>query len=71
MRTAIESLRVPRPGGGEALRITVSLGVAAATGADKDALIADADGALYAAKRGGKNRSVRAPIVAANLAGGG
>lgn len=71
VRTAIEALRVPRLGGGEPLRITVSLGVATATGGTKDALVAEADMALYDAKRGGKNRTVRAPIVAANLAGGG
>jgi PleD family two-component response regulator len=49
------------------LRVTASLGVAAVSAGEKDALIADADGALYTAKRSGKNRTVRAPIVTANL----
>jgi diguanylate cyclase (GGDEF)-like protein len=60
LRTAIESLRIPRLDSQGTLRITASFGVAASTEGDKDALIADADAALYTAKREGKNRTVRA-----------
>ena len=40
------------------LRVTASFGVAALpeSAVDKDGLVAAADAALYAAKRGGKNR---------------
>ena len=45
------------------MRVTASLGAASlavnGTG-DKDALVAAADAALYAAKRAGKNRTIRA-----------
>ena len=67
IRVAIESLRVPRIDSQGSLRITASLGVATSVDADKDALIAEADAALYEAKRQGKNRTVRAPIEAANV----
>ena len=42
--------------------VTASLGIAASVGSDADvqALVADADGALYEAKRSGKNRAVTA-----------
>jgi diguanylate cyclase (GGDEF)-like protein len=60
LRSAIGSLRIPRIDGHGAIRITASFGVAASAEGDKDVLIADADAALYAAKREGKNRSVRA-----------
>ena len=60
VRTAVESLRVPRIDDAGVLRITASLGVAATTDGSKDALIADADAALYDAKRQGKNRTIRA-----------
>jgi diguanylate cyclase (GGDEF)-like protein len=60
VRVAIEELRIPRlddhQGG---LHVTASLGVTASSGGNKDALIAAADDALYAAKRQGKNRTVR------------
>src|SRR5579875_3514479 len=46
IREAIEGLSVPRLDGGEALRVTASVGVAAATDGDKDELVAQADGAL-------------------------
>jgi diguanylate cyclase (GGDEF)-like protein len=67
LRVAIGALRIPRLDGGEALRITASFGVASSSEGDKDALIADADGALYAAKREGKNRTVRAQRQPANV----
>jgi diguanylate cyclase (GGDEF)-like protein len=65
LRTAIESLRIPGPDG--PLRVTASLGVAASSAGDKDLLIAHADAALYAAKREGRNRTVRARPQTANV----
>jgi diguanylate cyclase (GGDEF)-like protein len=62
VRRRIEALELPAPNGG-VLRVTASFGVAslaAADATDKDALVAAADGALYVAKRSGKNRTVRA-----------
>lgn len=55
-----------RPGG---LDLTVSCGVAAAAGDGLDfaSLFSAADGALYAAKREGRNRVVAAPSVTAPL----
>jgi len=49
------------------LRITASLGVASSSEGHKDALIADADKALYVAKRRGKNQTVRAQAKTANV----
>jgi len=69
IRTAIEALRVPRSDGQPPRRVTASLGVVASSDGHKDELIADADAALYEAKRRGKNRTVRAPLGAANLIG--
>jgi diguanylate cyclase (GGDEF)-like protein len=63
VRRRIEALEIPVPGGNGALKVTASFGVAslgAAGDTDKDALVAAADGALYEAKRAGKNRTVRA-----------
>ncbi len=71
IRTAIEALRVPNRNGSAPLRITASLGVVASGEAQKDELIAEADAALYEAKRQGKNRTVRAPVGAANVLGAG
>jgi diguanylate cyclase (GGDEF)-like protein len=71
VRTAVEALRVPRKDEQGALRITASVGVAATTDGSKDALIADADAALYEAKRQGKNRTVRGRVRAANVSGAG
>ncbi len=68
VRTAIEALRVPRLDHDGVLRVTASVGVASSADGDKAALIADADAALYTAKRGGKNRTVAAQ--AANVVGG-
>jgi diguanylate cyclase (GGDEF)-like protein len=69
LRTEIEALRIPRLDQEGALRITASLGVASSSEGLKDALIADADAALYAAKRQGKNRTLRAVPETANLFG--
>jgi diguanylate cyclase (GGDEF)-like protein len=66
VRAAIEGLRVPRIDGQGTLSVTASLGVAASTEGDKNALISDADGALYEGKRQGKNRSVKAVARAAS-----
>jgi diguanylate cyclase (GGDEF)-like protein len=71
VRTAVEALRIPRNDEQGTLRITASLGVAATTDGSKDALIADADAALYEAKRHGKNRTVRAEVRATNVSGAG
>jgi diguanylate cyclase (GGDEF)-like protein len=65
VRTAVEALALPRLDGGGTLRVTVSCGVAASPGGDKDALVAAADGALYRAKRAGKNRTVCATEASA------
>jgi diguanylate cyclase (GGDEF)-like protein len=67
IRTSIEALRIPRMDKQGMLKITASLGVAASNEGQKDALIAEADAALYQAKRQGKNRTVTAPIEAANV----
>jgi diguanylate cyclase (GGDEF)-like protein len=58
MREAVAALEVPRVGGGDAIRITASFGVASLpeSAFDRSALIAAADAALYRAKRAGKNR---------------
>ena len=67
VRRRIEALEFGLPSGAGKLRVTASFGVAslgAAGDTDKDALVAAADGALYQAKRAGKNRTVRAPAGA-------
>jgi diguanylate cyclase (GGDEF)-like protein len=70
VRTAVEALELPRLDGTGTLRVTVSCGVAASADGDPVALVAAADAALYAAKRGGKNRTMRAgDAVAAGDAG--
>ncbi len=71
IRSAVEGLQVARTDGQGALRITASLGVAASTDGDKRALIADADGALYEAKRSGKNRTVSAAARATDASSAG
>jgi diguanylate cyclase (GGDEF)-like protein len=70
VRGAVEALRIARLDGEGALRVTTSVGVAASAEGDKDGLIADADAALYEAKRSGKNRTVRARSDTANVFGG-
>ena len=67
MRSAVESLRIERLDGEGPLEVTASFGVASVpeTAADKSSLIAEADAALYRAKRAGKNRVAHAEPVAA------
>jgi diguanylate cyclase (GGDEF)-like protein len=69
VRTAIEALRISRLDGQGTLRITASVGVAASTNGHKEGLIAEADSALYKAKRSGKNRTIRAVARTANVVG--
>jgi diguanylate cyclase (GGDEF)-like protein len=67
VRGRIESLELPLVDGDGTLRVTASFGVASlatADGATKGSLVAAADGALYEAKRSGKNRTVRASASA-------
>jgi diguanylate cyclase (GGDEF)-like protein len=66
IRTGIAGMLLPiRTAADEPLRITASIGVATHpdVSADQRALVADADGALYAAKHAGKNRTVCATKV--------
>ena len=77
VREAIAELRVPRLGDpGEPLRVTASFGVAAlpeslggwsehSSREDRTLLVHAADGALYRAKRAGKNRTERAESATA------
>ena len=62
VRERIEALQIRRLDGSGTLRVTASCGVSAVppTPADEGTLVAAADHALYEAKRGGKNKSVRA-----------
>jgi diguanylate cyclase (GGDEF)-like protein len=67
MRAAIEGLRIDRLDGEGPLQVTASFGVAALphSARDKDSLVAEADAALYRAKRTGKNRVAKAEPVPA------
>ncbi len=62
LRTGIANLDIPIVAGSGHMRVTASLGTAALPGnaQDPERLIAAADAALYEAKRGGKNKTVRA-----------
>jgi diguanylate cyclase (GGDEF)-like protein len=67
MRDAVSQIEIDRLDGGGRLTVTASFGVASlpSNAPDKDALIAEADAALYRAKRAGKNKVGRAePAVA-------
>jgi diguanylate cyclase (GGDEF)-like protein len=66
VRRRIEALELPLLDGGGTLRVTASFGAASLStsrDADKDALVAAADAALYRAKRSGKNRTVKAQVA--------
>jgi diguanylate cyclase (GGDEF)-like protein len=67
MRQAIEQLSIERLDGDEPLTVTASFGVASLPecAKDKESLIAEADAALYRAKRGGKNAVRRGDPVTA------
>jgi diguanylate cyclase (GGDEF)-like protein len=67
MRSAVAAIEIDRLDGGGRLKVTASFGVASlpSNARDKDSLIAEADAALYRAKRGGKNRVGRAEPVTA------
>jgi diguanylate cyclase (GGDEF)-like protein len=67
MRQAIEELQIERIDGGASLGVTASFGVASLPecAKDQDSLIAEADAALYRAKRAGKNTVRRGDAVAA------
>jgi len=62
IRQAIAAARVAADGGEEVLGVTVSIGLTQWTaGRDHESVVRAADGALYAAKRSGKNRVVSVP----------
>jgi diguanylate cyclase (GGDEF)-like protein len=65
VRHALEERAIHTPDG-DPICVTASLGVASfpAIANSEDELVAAADGALYAAKRGGKNRVVTAGVRA-------
>ena len=70
MRAAVASIEIERLDGEGKLQVTASFGVASlpSNARDKDALIAEADAALYRAKRSGKNRVGHAEPVTAETA---
>ncbi|HEY6583645.1 MAG TPA: diguanylate cyclase [Gaiellaceae bacterium] len=69
VRQALEAQEVTAPDG-ETVRVTASFGVASFPEAEtQDQLVAASDGALYEAKRSGKNRVVSAPSLAVRAPG--
>jgi diguanylate cyclase (GGDEF)-like protein len=70
VREAIQAVKVPLVEGNGVVQVTASVGAAASTVGNKEALIAAADNALYVAKRDGKNRTVKADSEIANVLGG-
>ena len=60
VRNQITRLTIPRVDGEGELTVTASVGVSATIAGEKDELVAEADAALYQAKRSGKNRTIRA-----------
>ena len=70
VRAGIEAIAIPVEGDAP-LRVTASFGVAALpeSAHDQGSLIAAADAALYAAKRAGKNRTIRAEAQSARPSG--
>jgi diguanylate cyclase (GGDEF)-like protein len=69
VRRAISELEIPRVDDGGWLRVTASVGVAASYSGERDVLVAEADRALYAAKREGKNRTAKAQAETARVLG--
>jgi diguanylate cyclase (GGDEF)-like protein len=59
IRNRIAALSIERVDGEGALRVTASVGVSATIAGEKDELVAEADAALYRAKRTGKNRTIQ------------
>jgi len=64
----IEAAEMAREAGAD---LIVTVGGGSTTDGAKEALIADADAALYEAKRTGKNRTVQAHLRATNVTGAG
>lgn len=65
LRSAVAALRIPHAGGAELGVVTASFGVASADSNERTfaQLTAEADAALYGAKRGGRNRVLAANTV--------
>ncbi|HET9074001.1 MAG TPA: diguanylate cyclase [Solirubrobacteraceae bacterium] len=70
VRSQIAELVIPMVEGEATLQVTASVGVSALGGGPKEQLIAEADSALYTAKRTGKNRVVQAQRAIASTSTG-